>query len=230
VGGFYKLVQVWATTDFVIKKLRLEKLMKPFLTAIIMSPLFPFILMLGGFIWIWWFSHPPEQQPSRRAKMISSVMIISGLLLIVGGICVYHLYDKNIVAPIESVTTTPNTPNPPSPPPVPQKRELSKEEMMIVDRFFQQYIEIHKDVSLEIGKGNLSPIEDWINDKLKEQGYSFRIGIAPKPKTPTAIIMKNSKDVQITVGKITGFEQVLDISKSEDIKIKAGTIIGPKNH
>ncbi len=77
LGGCWKLLEALSTSEFAFKTLWPGKPMKPLLVVIIATPWFPFVLMILGVGWIWWFSRPKKETFISLTKAVE-ILIEAG--------------------------------------------------------------------------------------------------------------------------------------------------------
>ena len=104
-----------------------------------------------------------------------------GFLLIVGCV-IFYLSNKKPASPKEPGVAAPITSSRSFPPPLNQTKE---EQKALVHELILEYTKAHLN---DIKSGNLTPLEDLINQKLKEQNMKVMVHLSPSSKHEGMIV------------------------------------------
>ncbi len=122
-----------------------------------------------------------KAHPAKGAKMNPLVMIMCGFLIIVGCV-IFYLSNKKPASSKEPGLATHITSSRIFPPPL-NKTKIGQK--ALVDELILEYAKAHLN---EIKSGNLTPLEDLINQKLKEQNMKIMVHLSPSSKYEGMIV------------------------------------------
>jgi hypothetical protein len=159
-----------------------------------------------------------------------AILMFLGVLFLSGGIY-WHFYN-----PTKHISSNPailgdsnkKSDKPIATPSTPtigkeQKMEPTKEQQQLIRNLIKEYDDTHP-----VSERTAQLAQHWVNNKLKEQGHNINITLSPKPKTTAVRIGDNSNRNIIKVGSIIGYDQAVEIYRSEDNTVTVDKVIGPK--